>query len=80
MYTNTSSAIGDIGHFQNPLSRFDQDQISAEKNTSHTPLNSPNTALNLSHVTLAMLHRFALSSTNSAVAKHKTGFWNWPKE
>jgi hypothetical protein len=50
MYTNTSSAIGDIGHFQKPLSRFDQDQISAEKNTSHTPLNSPNTALYRSHI------------------------------
>jgi hypothetical protein len=40
MYTNTSSAIGDKGHFQKPLSRFDKDPINAEKNTSHTPLTS----------------------------------------
>jgi hypothetical protein len=40
MYTLTSSAIGDKGHFQKPLSRFNHDQISAEKNTLHTPLTS----------------------------------------
>jgi thiol-disulfide isomerase/thioredoxin len=49
------------GHFQKPLSHFDQKAKCDEKNTSHTPLTSA-----------------ALTSTNSAVAKHKTGFWKCP--
>jgi hypothetical protein len=36
----TIDCNADIGHFLKPLSRFDQDQISAEKNTSYTPLTS----------------------------------------